>query len=134
MVKQLVADLREAAPGVMLERLCAHLNTLVSCGAAEVGRDGVITLVLREEEAAGGGMVTIPMYVEVRCPQCSGETPAPSCAGCGGTGKTEVLFSAWLAIKPGMRTGEPLDPTVQMKGVITPVKFRLRVRKASRSG
>ena len=129
-MKQLVADLRPAAPGVMIERLCAHLSTLVACGAAEIGQDGVITVVLREEEAARGGMVTIPMNVEVRCP-CAGESAKP-CERCGGTGKAEALFSAWLAIQPGMRTGEELDPTVQMEGVISPVRFRVRVRETNR--
>src|SRR5687768_9656509 len=49
---------RPAAPATMLARLCGNLATLIPSGAARLEDDGDITLVLREDEAAQGGMVT----------------------------------------------------------------------------
>ena len=119
-----------AAPAVMLSRLCTHLNTLLATGAAWVDEDdpGLITLVLGASEAAQGGMVTIPMWVDVACPGCA-QAPAASCARCGGTGTAKELFSAWLAIRPGATDGDVLTPSAQLPGMLRPVRFRVELAR-----
>ena len=119
----------------MLGRLCTHLSTLIACGAAEIEDDGVITLVLRDDEAAQGGMATIPMNVEVWCPQCCAQGRATTqrsanCVRCGGTRTVEELYAAWLAIPPGVAEGEVLIPSAELPGMVSPVRFRVRLRGA----
>ena len=46
-------------------------------------------------------MVTISVRVPVRCPACAGDA-AGSCARCGTARTVEELFSAWLAVPPGV--------------------------------
>jgi molecular chaperone DnaJ len=121
--------LRQPAPEVMLSRLCGSITTLLACGAARYeGDDDAITLVLRAEEAARGGMVTISMWVELTCPACG---TRQACARCGGTRVVEELFSAWLAIRPGVKAGEMLAPSATMPGMLTPVRFRIDVHTGS---
>jgi len=88
---------------------------------------GFITLVLREDEAAQGGMVTIPMHVELWCPDCATPVRPETCPRCGGSGKVEALFTAWLAVPPGVTTGEVLTPSAELPGAVEPVRFRVRL-------
>ena len=115
------------APALMLSRLCAHLNTLLATGAAWIDADddpGLIMLVLSSNEAAQGGMVTIPMWVDVTCPGCA-RAPSAPCARCGGTRTTKELYSAWLAIPPDVKAGERLTPSAELPGMLRPVRFRV---------
>jgi len=120
---------REPAPAVMLSRLCGNLASLLACGAARLDEPGFITLVLGDEEAARGGMAMIAMLVELWCPTCAGKKQ-PACARCGGNGTVEELFSAWLAVPPGVTAGEVLAPSVDLPGTVDPVRFRVRLRGA----
>jgi DnaJ-class molecular chaperone len=140
-------SVREPAPAVMLERLSGPLPSLIACGAArldddEAGGVGFITLVFREAEAAQGGMITISMRVELWCPKCAPqdgpprERPAPArssaCTHCGGTRTVEELFSAWLAVPPGVKGGEVLVPSADLPGMVEPVRFRVRLAVTTR--
>jgi DnaJ-class molecular chaperone len=124
---------RSAAPGEMLERLSGPLNLLLACGAARYDDDGMITLVVGPGEAARGGMVTISMRVEVWCPACASPRGLPvrpmaaSCARCDGGRTVEELYSAWLAVPPGIRDGEVLVPSVELPDMVERARFRVRL-------
>ena len=131
---------RRAAPGVMLGRLSRPLWLLLPSGAARLDDDGsgFITLVLRPDEAAQGGMVSIPMRIDVWCPACATPPPPPraaaaaassSCARCAGSRKVEELFSAWLAVPPGVAEGEVLTPSAELPGAVELVRFRVELFK-----
>lgn len=120
------------APGVMLSRLTGSLDALLASGSARRAEAGVVELFLNAGEAAQGGMVSVSMRVKVRCKECDASAPA-ECLHCGGSGTTDELFSAWLAVRPGVADGAMLAPSAQLPGVVRPVAFRLRVR-APRSG
>jgi hypothetical protein len=121
----------------MLSRLCGNLNSLLARGAArydDADPPGVITLVLRESEAASGGMAMICLRVDLRCPDCATNSRASAaCTRCGGSGVVDELYSAWLAIPPGVAEGELLAPSVGLAGMIEPVTFRVR-RATKRAG
>ena len=118
---------RPPAPAVMLSRLCRPFASLLATGAARLDEPGFITLFLNEAEASQGGMVTVPMRVEVWCPDCAARGRSGGCARCGGRGATEELFSAWLAVPPDITTGEVLAPSVDLPGMVERVRFRIRV-------
>ena len=120
---------RPPVPSIMLTRLCGALSTLIACGAARIEDDGFITLMLRADEAAQGGMVTISMHVDFWCPDCSSQgrsVATARCARCGGRRTVEELFSAWLAIVPGVAAGEILKPSAELPGTTEPVRFRVQ--------
>jgi hypothetical protein len=97
-----------------------------ACGAVRrVGND-VIELYLNEEEAATGGMIMIALRVPVRCPACAGNGTAP-CDRCAGKRVLDDLFSAWLAVPPGVQDGEILPPSALLPGMINRVLFRVRL-------
>lgn len=116
-----------AAPAVSLQRVCGALGTLIALGAARRGDDGVIELLLRPDEAAQGGMVTVSMRVAVRCGDCASAPVESGCERCGGARVVEELFSAWLAVPPGVPDGATLAPPVPLRGMLHPVSFRIRV-------
>jgi molecular chaperone DnaJ len=113
------------APGVMIRRLSGPLNALLGRGVARTAEDGVLELMLDEEEVTEGGMITISMQVTVRCPQCSAEATEP-CALCGAERSVRELFAAWLAVRPGVADGTVIMPSAQLPGVLKPVAFRVR--------
>jgi hypothetical protein len=39
----------------------------------------------------------------------------------------EELYSAWLAVPPGATDGEVLAPSVELPGMVEPLRFRVRV-------
>jgi curved DNA-binding protein CbpA len=119
---------RRPAPAVQLHRLSGPLTALLACGAARHDEPGFITLVLRDDEATQGGMATISMHVDVRCPDCAA-APAAACPRCADRRTLRELFSAWLAIPPGVTTGEVLAPSVDLPGTIHPVRFRVLRRE-----
>jgi curved DNA-binding protein CbpA len=123
---------RPSAPGVMLRRLCGHLNMLLARGAADLDEPGFITLLLSPSEAAQGGMATISLQVDLHCPDCAkrGE-PSATCPRCHGRRTIEELYSAWLAIRPGATDGEILTPSATLPGMVQPVRFRVRLPKAT---
>ena len=116
---------RGRTPGVRLSRLSSPLNGLLACGIAQRTGGDIIELFLNEDEAATGGMVTIPMRVPVRCPACAAN-PKAACDKCGGTRIVDDLFSAWLAVPPGVLDGEILPPSAYLPGMINRVLFRAR--------
>lgn len=122
---------RPSAPATMLSRLCGNLNSLLARGAARYDDDeppGIITLVLRQAEAASGGMATIALRADLRCPDCAAKGHASTaCARCGSSGVVDELYSAWLAIPPGVAAGELLTPSAELPGMIEPVRFRVRM-------
>jgi DnaJ-class molecular chaperone len=124
------AAARPSAPGVMLRRLSGSLNQLLACGVARRGAGEVIDLFLDAREAAEGGMVSISMQVPIRCPACAG-APERACPRCAGKGTVDELFSAWLAIPPGVAEGTLLDPSALLDGMVRPVTFRARVQAAA---
>lgn len=117
------------APSVMLRRVSGSLKALLACGIAQIAEDEVIDLFLTAQESSGGGMVTISMRVPVRCPACSASTTA-SCAKCGSKRAIDELFSAWLAVPPGVGDGAILAPSALLPGMIRPVSFRVRLSGA----
>ena len=100
---------RRRAPGVLLTRISRSLDILLAMGVARRVEPDQIELVLDDEEATGGGMVTISMRVPVH--------------------GREELFSAWLAVPPGVADGTVLAPSVLLPGM-RPVTFRVRVGSA----
>ena len=96
-------------PGVPIPRVCGALNQLLATGIARRVEDDLLELVLDPEEAAQGGMVTISMYVRIRREEAA------------------ELYSAWLAVPPGIADGTILVPTVMLRGMERPVRFRMRV-------
>ena len=118
---------RASAPGVMLSRVTGNLSGLLARGAARFDEPGFITLVLSEREAAQGGMAQISMTVELWCPDCAAQgRSAARCARCGGRGTVDELYSAWLAVRPGATAGEVLVPSAELRGMVEPVRFRVR--------
>ncbi|HUR60547.1 MAG TPA: DnaJ domain-containing protein [Opitutaceae bacterium] len=116
--------MRPRAPSVMLSRLCGSLNALLACGIARRVDEGVLELYLRAAEAKQGGMITIPMRVAVSCRKCMGRGAA--CPQCHGRGITDELFSAWLAVPPGIADGTVLLPSELLPGMVHPVRFLIR--------
>jgi DnaJ-class molecular chaperone len=116
---------RRRAPGVMLRRLTGPLDALIACGVARVVEDGRVELRLNEKEAEQGGMVTISMRVAVHCAICAGRDVA-LCSRCAGRRTVEEIFSAWLAVPPGVVDGAVLAPSAQLRGVVRPVSFVVR--------
>jgi hypothetical protein len=108
----------QAAPAVMLRRLCGPLNLLLTQGIARLAEEGVIDLFLNAREASEGGMVTISMRTPVPCPPCD---------RCEMRGTVDELFSAWLAVRPGVAAGTLLTPSALLPGM-RPVWFRVRLR------
>jgi DnaJ-class molecular chaperone len=112
------------APAVMLHRLSGHLNSLLACGIARRADEGVIELFLSDAEISEGGMVSIAMNVPVRCQVCRGDAAA-ACARCGTRRTVDELFSAWLAVRPGVAEGTLLVPSAELPGMVRPVAFRV---------
>lgn len=124
------AATRRRAPGVMLRRLSGSLNALLACGVARCAEGDVIELFLNAQEVSEGGMVTISMRVPVRCPACAADA-AGSCARCGTKRTIDELFSAWLAVPPGVADGAVLTPSALLSGMVRPVSFRVRLHSAA---
>jgi DnaJ-class molecular chaperone len=118
--------IRGRTPAVMLARLSGSLNGLLACGIARRAGGDVIDLFLDAEEAETGGMVKISMRVPVRCPACA-TLPSKNCTQCAGTRTIDDLFSAWLAVPPGVQDGELLPPSALLPGMINRVLFRARL-------
>lgn len=116
------------APGQMIRRLCGPLNALLATGAARRAAPDLVELFLTRAEAAEGGMITVAMRVPVDCPACMPEPVGP-CDLCASTRTVEDLFSAWLAVSPGIADGTVLEPSALLKGM-RPVSFRMRVLAA----
>jgi hypothetical protein len=114
----------------LLQRLSGPLNALLAGGVARRAEGDVIELFLNAQEASVGGMVTISMRVQVRCPACAADAPG-SCARCGTKCTTDELFSAWLAVPPGVADRAVLTPSVLLRGMVRPVSFRVRLRRAT---
>jgi hypothetical protein len=114
------------APAVVLRRLSGPLSALLACGIAQEVQPELIELVLNEREASDGGMITISMRVPVHCPRCGGHASEP-CAACDSTGTIDELFSAWLAVRPGVLDGTILHPSALLPGMVHPVSFRVRL-------
>ena len=87
----------------------------------------VIELYLDEVESAEGGMITVGMNVDVRCPECVEPELAAPCARCAGTAKVQERFSAWLAVPPGVADRTILTPSVDLPGMIEHPTFRVRL-------
>ena len=116
---------RGRTPAVMLSRLSGNIIGLRACGIARHAGNDIIELFLNADEAASGGMVTIPMRVPVRCPACAAN-PKAACDKCGGKRIVDDLFSAWLAVPPGVLDGEILPLSAYLPGMINRVLFRAR--------
>jgi len=118
------------APAVMLHRLSGPLGGLLAGGVARRVDAGTIELFISADEASQGGMATISMQVAVRCPACAGPDAAMvgHCARCGSKRTVDELFSAWLAVRPGVSDGAVLNPSALLPGMVQPVSFRVRVR------
>jgi hypothetical protein len=127
-----VPPLGPRAPSVMLDRLRGPLNSLLMRGVAEWVDASLIDLFLDADEAAQGGMITISMRVPVRCQACNADITKP-CAPCGGQRTVEDLFSAWLAVRPGVVDGTILTPSAWLRGMLEPVYFRVRLGAARAS-
>ena len=70
------------------------------------------------------------MRVPVHCPACAGD-PAIAWDRCGPGRTVDELFSAWLTVPPDVADGTILTPSVQLRGVVRPVRFRVRLRGLS---
>jgi DnaJ-class molecular chaperone len=109
------------APAVMLQRLSGSLNSLLACGIAQRTERDVIDLLLSAQEMAEGGMISISMYVPVRCPSCRGDAMA-ACSRCETRRTVDELFSAWLAVRPDVAEGTLLAPSADLPGMTTPLR------------
>jgi hypothetical protein len=69
------------------------------------------------------------MRVLVRCQACDAGG-LESCVCCGARRTIDELFSAWLAVRPGIADGALLAPSALLRGMVRPVSFRVRVRDA----
>jgi len=118
---------RRKAPGIALSRLSGPLNSLVAGGVARRVGDDIIEIFPSAREAATGGMVMIALRVPIRCPACAGN-PLASCNRCANSRTVEELFSAWLALPPGVTDGTVLTPSPVLRGMLRPVTFRVRLR------
>lgn len=49
---------------------------------------------------------------------------------CGSKRTIDELFSAWLAVPPGVADGAVLKPSALLPGMIRPVSFRVRYQGA----
>jgi molecular chaperone DnaJ len=117
---------RGRTPAVKLSRFCGNIKGLLACGfARRVGND-IVELYLNADEASTGGMIDLAMRVPVRCPACVGKGMG-ACDRCGGKRVIEDLYSAWLAVPPGVQDGEILPPSALMPGMLTRVVFRVRL-------
>ena len=123
------APIGRRAPGVLLTRISGPLNILLARGVAKQIADDLIEIFLDREESTEGGMVTISMYVPIRCDACA-SAPDPACARCGGQRVIDELFSAWLAVRPGVADGTMLKPSANLPGMLHPVAFRVRLPAA----
>jgi hypothetical protein len=92
--------------------------------------DDVIELYLVDEEAETGGMASISMRVPVRCP-AGVANHSQWCLRCRGQGTVDELFTAWLAIRPGVTGGTILEPSVLLRDMLRPVSFRVRLPDAA---
>jgi curved DNA-binding protein CbpA len=106
---------RRQAPGVRLHRLSGPLAGLLACGIAVRSGNDIIELFINPDEAESGGMVTIPMRVPVRT---------------AGGQVVDELFTAWLAVPPGVQDGEILPPSALLPGMIHRVLFRVRLNRS----
>jgi DnaJ-class molecular chaperone len=122
---------RPVTPGVMLTRLSGPINSLLACGVVHFDEPGFVTLMLHQHEAAQGGMASISMRVDLRCPTCAAQQ-SKTCARCGGSRVVDELFSAWLAVPPGIADGEVLAPSVELPGMLEPVRFRVQLLQPQR--
>ena len=120
---------RGRTPAVRLGRLSGPLAGLLACGIAQRTGGDIIELFLNADEAATGGMVTISMRVPVRCQACAADRNR-ACNRCAGTRVVDELFSAWLAVPPGVRDGEILPPSAYLPGMLHRVLFRVRLDDA----
>lgn len=107
---------RGRTPPVRLSRVSGPLAGLLACGIARRAGNDIIELFLNADEAASGGMVTIAMRVQVRK----------------GGDITDELFSAWLAVPPGVVDGEILPPSALIPGMVHRVLFRVRLEGPAR--
>jgi hypothetical protein len=114
----------------MLSRLCRPLGLLLTTGAARYDEPAFITLVFRKAEAAQGGMISIPMPVQLWCPDCPNHKPPATCPRCAGRRTIDELYSAWLAVPPGVTAGEVLTPSVELPGMVEAVRFRVAIGAA----
>jgi hypothetical protein len=48
----------------------------------------------------------------------------------GSTRAVDELYSAWLAVPPGVEAGERLTPSASLEGMLRPVSFRVRLDEA----
>jgi molecular chaperone DnaJ len=119
------------APSVMLHRLSGPLGGLLAGGVARRVDAGTIELLLNAEEATDGGMATISMQVPVRCPTCAGGAAPGDCKRCGSKRTVNELFSAWLAVRPGVADGTVLNPSALLPGMVRRPAFRVRLRDAT---
>jgi curved DNA-binding protein CbpA len=119
---------RRKAPGVMLSRQTGPLASLLACGIARRDASGLISLTFNAAEAAQGGMVMVCLPIELRCPECA-PRENPACERCEGRRTVRELYSAWLAVRPGVADGEVLAPSVELRGTITPVRFRVCISR-----
>jgi hypothetical protein len=95
-------------------------------GVARRIEPNVFELYLDSVESAEGGHAMISMYVDLRCLVCAQREPSPRCARCAGTRKLKELFSAWLAVPPGVADGTILTPSVDLPGMTARATFRVR--------
>jgi molecular chaperone DnaJ len=117
---------RGRAPAVRLGRVSGPLAGLLACGIAHRASGDIIELFLNADEASTGGMVTVSMRVPVRCQACAADSHRP-CNRCAGKRVVDELFSAWLAVPPGVHDGEMLPPSAYLPGMMQRVLFRVRL-------
>jgi hypothetical protein len=111
---------------VLLRRISGPLNILLARGVVKQIADDLIEIYLDREEATEGGMVTIAMHVPITCDACTPASATP-CPRCGGARVVDELFSAWLAVRPGVADGTVLKPSANLPGMLYPVAFRVRL-------
>jgi hypothetical protein len=114
------------APEV-LWRLSGSLRSLLAGGAARQLENETVELLVSAPEASQGGVITIAMRVDLRCPACAGAgDPTIGCARCDGSRIVGELFSAWLTLPANVADGTVLEPSVLLPGMLRPPLFRVR--------
>ena len=73
------------------------------------------------------GVYSVSLRVDLWCPDCAAIETSAGCERCDGKRTVRELFSAWLAVPPGVTAGEVLAPSVELPGMVEPVRFRVQL-------
>jgi molecular chaperone DnaJ len=121
------ASWQRAIPN-LLARLSGPIADLTAAGAARLGADGVLELVLTAAEAARGGTAVVAMSLAILCPTCGGVASPRGvwCRRCEYAGQVTEIVEVQVAIPRAVRDGVVVTATLRQAG-LAPQRARLRI-------